>query len=173
MSTRDRTFARVYVAGHAGMVGSAILRRMRTLGLPEPLTATRAELDLREQAAVRAFLEQTRPTAIIVAAAKVGGIEANRGGIVHTCTDGETHFAPLLPLVRAYITKRSCEDVFELGGILTDKVVALAAKEQGDEDRAGHENELEHPEAARQARAHAKRMRRAGQGRPVYQEAYA
>ena len=78
MSARDGTFDRVYVAGHAGMVGSAVLRRIRALGLPEPLTATRAELDLREQAPVRAFLERTRPTAVIVAAAKVGGIEANR-----------------------------------------------------------------------------------------------
>ena len=78
MSTHDGKFDRVYVAGHAGMVGSAIVRRMKALGLPEPITATRAELDLREQADVRAFLEQKRPSAIIVAAAKVGGIEANR-----------------------------------------------------------------------------------------------
>ena len=71
-------FDRCFVAGHAGMVGSAILRRMGELGLPSPITATRAEVDLLDQAAVREFVRDTRPTSIIVAAAKVGGIEANR-----------------------------------------------------------------------------------------------
>jgi GDP-L-fucose synthase len=71
-------FERVYVAGHAGMVGSAILRRMKELGLPDPITATRSEVDLLDQAAVRAFIADTKPTSVIVAAAKVGGIEANR-----------------------------------------------------------------------------------------------
>ncbi len=74
----DGRFDRVYVAGHTGMVGSAILRRMCTLGLPAPVTVAHAALDLRNQASVRAFMAQTRPTSIIVAAAKVGGIEANR-----------------------------------------------------------------------------------------------
>jgi GDP-L-fucose synthase len=78
MNAPTSIFDRVYVAGHAGMVGSAILRRMKTLGLPAPITATRAEVDLLDQAAVRAFIAKTRPTSVIVAAAKVGGIEANR-----------------------------------------------------------------------------------------------
>lgn len=69
---------RLYVAGHAGMVGSAILRRMTALGMPPPITAPRAELDLREQTPVREFVARTRPDCIIVAAARVGGIEANR-----------------------------------------------------------------------------------------------
>lgn len=102
-----------------------------------------------------------------------GGIQANRGGIVHVCTDGETHFAPLLPLVRAYVTKHSCPDVFALAGILTDRVVALAAKEQGDLDRIGRDLEFENPDGAREARAHAKRVRHAGQGRPEYAEVHA
>ena len=71
-------FERIYVAGHSGMVGSAILRRMQTLGLPAPITVAHGTLDLREQADVRAFIAEARPTSIIVAAAKVGGIEANR-----------------------------------------------------------------------------------------------
>jgi len=75
---KNGQFRRIYVAGHNGMVGSAILRRMQALGLPVPVTAAHGEVDLREQADVRAFIAETRPTSIIVAAAKVGGIEANR-----------------------------------------------------------------------------------------------
>ncbi len=71
-------FQKVYVAGHRGMVGSAILRRMQALGLPAPIVASREELDLQDQAAVRAFMQQKRPSSVIVAAARVGGIEANR-----------------------------------------------------------------------------------------------
>jgi GDP-L-fucose synthase len=67
----------VFVAGHRGMVGSAILRAMALRGL-RPLTATHAELDLTDQAATRAFLERHRPGGVILAAARVGGIEANR-----------------------------------------------------------------------------------------------
>lgn len=69
---------RLFVAGHRGMVGSAVLRRLAARGLPAPLVAPRAELDLCDQAAVRAFLMRTRPSAVIMAAARVGGIEANR-----------------------------------------------------------------------------------------------
>lgn len=67
---------RIYVAGHRGMVGSAILRRLQAQGVAT-LTRTHAELDLTDQAAVRAFLQQERPDAVILAAAKVGGIHAN------------------------------------------------------------------------------------------------
>lgn len=74
----DKTFEKVYVAGHRGMVGSAIVRAMARQGLPEPLVATHAEVDLTDQRAVADFIAKERPTAIIVAAAKVGGIEANR-----------------------------------------------------------------------------------------------
>ena len=78
MSIGDSKFERGYVTGHTGMVGSAILRRMKALGLPDPIVATHAEVDLLDQAAVRAFIVKTQPTSVIVAAAKVGGIEANR-----------------------------------------------------------------------------------------------
>ena len=70
-----------FVAGHRGMVGSAILRAMALRGLPPPLTATHAELDLTDQAATRAFLARHRPSCVILAAARVGGIEANRSQI--------------------------------------------------------------------------------------------
>jgi GDP-L-fucose synthase len=69
---------RIYVAGHTGMVGHSLLRRLDYHGYRSPLTATRRELDLCEQAAVRQFLGDTKPDVVIVAAAKVGGIHANR-----------------------------------------------------------------------------------------------
>ena len=67
---------RIFVAGHRGMVGSAILRRLKAQGV-ETITRTRAELDLTSQADVRAFYERAKPDAVVVAAAKVGGIHAN------------------------------------------------------------------------------------------------
>ena len=72
---------RVYVAGHRGMVGGAILRRLqarRAAGEAiETVTRTHAELDLTDQAQVRAFMQETRPDVVILAAARVGGIHAN------------------------------------------------------------------------------------------------
>lgn len=65
-----------YVAGHSGMVGSAILRRLQAQGRPT-VTRTSAELDLTDQAAVRRFFADQPVEAVILAAAKVGGIKAN------------------------------------------------------------------------------------------------
>jgi len=67
---------RAYVAGHRGMVGSAIARGLEAGGA-EIITAARLELDLADQSAVRSFLARERPDTVIVAAAKVGGIHAN------------------------------------------------------------------------------------------------
>jgi len=67
---------RIYVAGHRGMVGAAIARLLADRGI-EVITRSRAELDLTEQAAVRAFMRDQRPDAVVLAAAKVGGIHAN------------------------------------------------------------------------------------------------
>ena len=66
----------IYVAGHQGMVGSAILRKLESRGV-ETVTRPRSELDLLDRSAVRQFLRAERPDAIILAAAKVGGIHAN------------------------------------------------------------------------------------------------
>lgn len=66
----------IFVSGHRGMVGSAILRRLTSQGATV-LTRTRAELDLTDQKAVQTFLAEARPEAVIIAAAKVGGIHAN------------------------------------------------------------------------------------------------
>ncbi len=69
--------ARIYVAGHRGLVGSAIVRRLRAEGYTNLVVRTSAELDLRDQAAVAAFFQQERPDYVFLAAAKVGGIVAN------------------------------------------------------------------------------------------------
>lgn len=69
--------AKIYVAGHRGMVGSAIVRALQTAGHAQVVVRTSAELDLRDGAAVRAFYAQERPTYVIMAAARVGGIHHN------------------------------------------------------------------------------------------------
>jgi GDP-L-fucose synthase len=69
--------ARIYVAGHRGLVGSGILRRLRAEGFDELLTATREELDLRDQAAVDAWFRANRPEFVFLVAGTVGGILAN------------------------------------------------------------------------------------------------
>jgi GDP-L-fucose synthase len=68
---------RIYVAGHRGLVGSAIVRALRQAGYPEPITRTREQLDLLDQPRVSEFLAAEKPDAIVLAAAKVGGINAN------------------------------------------------------------------------------------------------
>jgi len=76
LSSNTGTKPRVWVAGHRGMVGSAILRRLASEDV-EVLTATRRDVDLRDQQAVRLWVARARPDVIILAAAKVGGILAN------------------------------------------------------------------------------------------------
>jgi nucleoside-diphosphate-sugar epimerase len=68
---------KVFLAGHRGMVGSAILRKLLVTDAYEIICKTRSELDLTDQRAVRAFFQQERPQIVILAAAKVGGILAN------------------------------------------------------------------------------------------------
>lgn len=72
----DRT-AKVYVAGHRGLVGSAIVRRLEAEGFTNILTATREQLDLRDQAAVNYWFRANRPDYVLLAAGTVGGIYAN------------------------------------------------------------------------------------------------
>jgi GDP-L-fucose synthase len=69
--------AKIYVSGHRGMVGSALVRRLERGGYTNLLLRTRAELDLTDQPATHAFLRDERPDYVFVAAAKVGGIQAN------------------------------------------------------------------------------------------------
>jgi GDP-L-fucose synthase len=68
---------KIYVAGHRGMVGSAICRTLEAQGFANIITRTSAELDLRDQAAVNSFFAEEKPDHVILAAAKVGGIHAN------------------------------------------------------------------------------------------------
>ncbi|MBK8968736.1 MAG: GDP-L-fucose synthase [Saprospiraceae bacterium] len=68
---------KIYIAGHRGMVGSAILRRLQAAGFENFALRTSAELDLRDQAAVQQFFKTEQPACVFLAAAKVGGILAN------------------------------------------------------------------------------------------------
>jgi GDP-L-fucose synthase len=70
-------FGPLFVAGHRGLVGGAVLRALQRRGDQNILTRTRQELDLENSAAVRDFLQRAKPEAVIIAAAKVGGIQAN------------------------------------------------------------------------------------------------
>ena len=72
-----KTDDKIYVAGHRGLAGSAILRRLQSGGYRNIVTRTHAELDLTDAAATRSFLEKERPGHVFLAAAKVGGILAN------------------------------------------------------------------------------------------------
>jgi GDP-L-fucose synthase len=69
--------AKIFVAGHRGMVGSAIVRRLQQAGHTQVVTRTRQELDLTDQRAVHDFVRQEQPAYVFIAAAKVGGIHAN------------------------------------------------------------------------------------------------
>jgi GDP-L-fucose synthase len=74
----ELTGKRIWVAGHRGMVGSAIMRRLEAEPVGEVLAAGSDEVDLRRQEQTERFLADTRPEVVVLAAAKVGGIEANR-----------------------------------------------------------------------------------------------
>lgn len=73
--------AKIYIAGHRGMVGSAILRQLQNQGYENLITKTRSELDLLDQKQVADFFAVEKPQFVFLAAAKVGGIEANRSKI--------------------------------------------------------------------------------------------
>ena len=68
---------KIYVAGHRGMVGSAIVRNLKAKGYNNIVTRTHAEMDLTDQAAVKSFFEKEKPDQVYLAAARVGGIHAN------------------------------------------------------------------------------------------------
>ena len=75
--TYMQTSSRIYIAGHRGLVGSALMRSLASKGYNNIITRTHAELDLTDQQAVKTFFEQEKPEYVFLAAAKVGGIHAN------------------------------------------------------------------------------------------------
>ncbi|MBV8842062.1 MAG: GDP-L-fucose synthase [Bryobacterales bacterium] len=75
--TRLTASSRIYIAGHRGLVGSAIVRELQRRGCERLLTASRAQLDLRDQSAVNRFMAENKPDFVFLAAARVGGILAN------------------------------------------------------------------------------------------------
>ena len=80
MTKKDLTIkphSRIYVAGHKGMVGSAICRKLRSNGFDQIITRTHSELDLTRQNKVEQFFDLEKPEFVFLAAAKVGGILAN------------------------------------------------------------------------------------------------
>jgi GDP-L-fucose synthase len=88
------TGAPIYVAGHTGLVGSALMRALRAAGRTNIVTQTRAELDLSRQEAVERFFESVRPAYVYLAAARTGGIYANdtyRGDFIRENLQIQTH----------------------------------------------------------------------------------
>lgn len=77
MNKRMNKESKIYVAGHRGLVGSAIMRQLDAMGYSNVLTRTHSELDLINQAQVQALFEKEKPEYVFLAAAKVGGIHAN------------------------------------------------------------------------------------------------
>jgi len=71
------TSSKIYIAGHRGLVGSAVMRRLESLGFTNLLTRTHNELDLTDQMKVKRFFREEKPEYVVLAAAKVGGIHAN------------------------------------------------------------------------------------------------
>ena len=79
-------YAKIYVAGHRGMVGSAICRELEKQGYTNILTRTHRELDLERQSEVEMFFSEEKPEYVFLAAAKVGGILANQKLLLTSCT---------------------------------------------------------------------------------------
>lgn len=99
---------KVYVAGHRGMVGSAIVRALESGGFRNILVRTSAEPDLRVQAQVDAFFEQERPDYVFLAAAKVGGILANDCYPAEFIYDNLVIETNIIHAAHAHAVKNSC-----------------------------------------------------------------
>jgi GDP-L-fucose synthase len=98
--------ARIYVAGHGGLVGSALLRRLRAQGFANLLTATRQQLDLRDQAAVNYWFRANRPDYVYLVAGTVGGILANSTRPAEFLYDNMMIHATVVHAAHLYKVKR-------------------------------------------------------------------
>ncbi len=130
MASLDRS-ARVYVAGHRGLVGSALVRHLESEGFTDILTAGREELDLRQQSAVSRWFEVNRPDYVFLVAGTVGGIGANaarpaefiydnlmiHGTVVHSAY--ETDVTKLLYLGSSCIYPREADQPMSEDALLT------------------------------------------------------
>src|SRR5258708_8042742 len=122
---------RIFVAGHAGMVGSALVRTLQKQGFKNLLTASGQELDLRDTQAVKHFFETEHPDYVILAAAKVGGIQANRqfpadfiydnlmiqNNVIHQAS--QSHVKKLVVLGSSCIYPRECPQPMKEEYLLT------------------------------------------------------
>ncbi len=100
------TDSRIYVAGHTGLVGSAILRRLEREGFSSVLTATRDQLDLRDQAAVNYWFKANRPEFVLLVAGTVGGILANSTRPAEFIYDNMMIHATVVHAAHLYDVKR-------------------------------------------------------------------
>ena len=98
--------SRIYVAGHRGLVGSAILRRLEQEGFTQALTATREQLDLRDQAAVNYWFRANRPEYVFLVAGTVGGILANSTRPAEFIYDNMLIHATVVHAAHLYHTKK-------------------------------------------------------------------
>ncbi|MBT7600421.1 MAG: NAD-dependent epimerase/dehydratase family protein [Anaerolineae bacterium] len=85
---RTSIHSKIYIAGHQGLVGSALVRHCHRHGFDNLLLRTRSELDLMSREAVSVFFQTERPEYVILAAAKVGGIAANISAVVGFLVEG-------------------------------------------------------------------------------------
>lgn len=106
MSSAIRQDAKIFVAGHRGLVGSALVRALRGSGYNNLLLRTRQELDLRDQAAVAAMFAEERPEFLFIAAAKVGGIVANNSRPADFISDNLRIQSNLLEMALKFQVKR-------------------------------------------------------------------
>ena len=123
---------KIYIAGHLGLVGSAIVRQLESRGFTNLLMRTHKELDLTNQASVKAFFKQEKPDYVILAAGKVGGIHANitypadfiyqnlmiEANVIHSAYEHKVK--RLLFLGSSCIYPRAVEQPMSEGAILTD-----------------------------------------------------
>ena len=98
--------SKIFIAGHNGMLGSSILRKLRNKGYKKIIIANKKNLDLRDQNSVQKFIKKKKPDAVIIAAAKVGGIKANINNPANFITDNLLIQTNLISLSHTYHVKK-------------------------------------------------------------------